>query len=180
MKRFCVVLFAVLALSLAVFAQAPPSLPGYQVSLAAGYSLLSGAQNNNGFFSSVAVPLRTWDKEWSFNLAGRGDYFSIVTPSTYVITAGPEFRFQFSRASFFNGKVFQPFANVGAGAARSSAGSGATYSAWKLGAGLDMPQNSTLSWRLFEVDYIHSKIFPNNYTVLSNWAEVETGLKLSF
>lgn len=182
MKKILVLAFVCLSLSLALAQSAPAPLPGYQVSLAAGYSLLTGAQNNNGFFSSVGMNMRTFDKTNSFSIAARGDYFSINTPSSYVIAGGPEFRFQFSRASFLSGKVFQPFANVGAGAARSSCSgcSNAPHFALKIGGGLDMVGSPTVTYRLFEVDYIHSTIFPNNAITLSNFAQVMTGLKLNF
>jgi len=176
-KSLCLAVLVFAAIS--SFAQAPASLPGYQVSLAAGYSLLTGAQNNNGFFSSVAAPLYLLNKKYSVSIAGRGDYFSIATPSSYVVAGGPEFRFQFSSATFFSGRVFQPYANVGGGMAHSSSNS-TIYPAWKVGGGLDLVGNSTLSYRLLEVDYIHSTIFPSNHVVLQNFAQVMTGLKLSF
>lgn len=189
MKRILVAV-SVLFLAFAIggcFAQsAPPSLPGYQVSLAAGYSLTTGAQNNNGFFSSVAVPLYTFKNKWDLNIAGRGDYFSIATPSTFVITAGPEGRFQFSSPTFFSGKVFQPFGNVGFGVAKSNCSAtaavcnSASYSAVKLGGGLDLVGTPTLTYRLFEFDYIRSTIFPGGSVQLSNFAQVTTGLKINF
>lgn len=189
MKRIASAVTVVLALAFLAtfaFAQAPASLPGYQVSLAAGYSLTTGAQNNNGFFSSVGVPLYTFKDKWDVNIAGRGDYFSIATPSTYVITAGPEGRFQFSSASFFNGKVFQPFGNVGFGVAKSNCSAtaavcnGNSYAAVKLGGGLDLVGTPTLTYRLFEFDYIKSTIFPGGSVKLSNFAQVTTGLKINF
>jgi hypothetical protein len=173
---------SILLLACALEAQAPAPLPGYQVSLTAGYSLLTGAQSNNGFFSSVAAPLITFNRTNSFTLSGRGDYFSIATPSSYVVSGGPEVRFQFSSAQFFSGKVFQPYGNFGVGIAKSSCTGCDTsgHAAWKIGGGLDMVGTPTLTYRLFEIDYIHSRIYPNNGVVLNNFAQVMTGLKLTF
>jgi hypothetical protein len=171
-----------------MFAQAPPAnLPGYTVQLTAGYSLLTGAQNNNGFFSSVAVPIKTFNNKYSFSLSGRADYFSIATPSSYVIAGGPEARFQFSKPDLMGGIVFQPFGNVMLGMAKSAcpaAGCAPTVDtsgkfAFKIGGGLDVPLKGGVVARLFQVDYIKASIYPNGL-VLSNFAQVTTGLGIRF
>ena len=52
-------------------------------------------------FASLAVPVYTFGgafgKNWDATISARADYFTLTTPSNYVITAGPEFRFQFSK-----------------------------------------------------------------------------------
>lgn len=162
---------------------APAPLPGYQVTLTAGYSLVSGAQNSNSAYSSIALPIRTFDKTNSFSISGRGDYFYITNPvSAYVLAGKPEFRFQFSRASFFNGKVFQPFFGPSLGAAKSTCTSCPSkyYAAEGFYGGLDMVESTSMTWRLIEVDYFHSKLFPNNQTVESNIPAILTALSIKF
>jgi hypothetical protein len=175
----------------ACFAQsAPTPLPGYNIQISAGYSLLSGAQNNNGMFASVAVPIWTRNSVNTFTVSGRADYFTVTSPSVYVVTAGPEVRYQFSRASILGGMVFQPFGNMGMGTGRSScvnagtctatSSAGASHFAFKFGGGLDVPVSSTLTMRVFEVDWIHSTLFPGNSLTLTNVPQVTSGISLRF
>jgi hypothetical protein len=171
-------LFVVLlALSTLAASQAPPDLPGYSVQITGGYSLLTGAQTSNGFFTEAAVPFHTFHDTNSVTVSGKADYFQVASPASNVIAAGPEVRFQFSKANFINGQVFQPFAHAEFGAARAS---GDTKTAWVIGGGLDMPDGQSLTWRIFEVDYVHSTLFPNNAVAESNWAQVKTALGIRF
>lgn len=192
-KALAVVFGLLLCASFAAAQSAPVSLPGYNISLGAGYSSTTGNSTNNGFWSSLSVPVYTFGgtfgKNWDATISARADYFTVTTPSTYVVTAGPEMRFQFSKPTLLNGIVFQPFGNLGLGAARSqcaaamdcAAGVDATsHFAFKLGGGIDIPMSSSTALRLFEFDYIHSTIFPNGHVVLSNSAQISAGLKWTF
>jgi hypothetical protein len=161
------------------------SLPGWKVSINAGYSLTQGDTTNNGIFSSATFALPQ-PKSWKdFGLAMRGDYFTITSPAVYVVDFGPEVRATpFSVAGILNGAKFQPFLNAGFGFARSQASvqslAAASHFAFKIGGGVDMPVSSTVNWRLLEVDYIRSNIFPGGSVVLSNVAQVETGIGITF
>lgn len=184
---------ACLVLAVPAFGQsAPTPLPGYNVSLNAGYSSVQG-NGNNGMFASLAVPVYTFGgafgKDWDATISARADYFTLTSPANYIVTAGPEFRFQFSRASLLSGTVFQPFANLGVGAARAqcvSAGTCAagtdtsTHGAFKFGGGLDIPMSASLSLRLLEVDYIHASDLPSGHVVFSNFAQVSAGVGIRF
>lgn len=193
MKRFALAVAFFFALP--VFAQqgGVSQLPGYNISIAGGYAATTGNATNNGFWSSLAVPVHQFQsafgKEYGMNLAIRGDYFTISQPSTYVVTGGPELRFQISKPTLLNGQAFQPFINTGLGAARSQcvstmtcpAGSDqSTHFAFKFGGGLDIPTNSALSIRIVEVDWIHSTIFPTGSVTISNAAQISTGLSIKF
>ena len=193
-----------IALRIAVFAlafaaavpafgqSAPAPLPGYTISVAAGYTSTTGNTTNNGMWASLAVPLYTFKGVWNkydLNLAARADYFTIAKPSDYVVTAGPELRAQFSKASLLGGVVFQPFGNLGIGAAESqcaasqscAAGTdGSKHAAFKIGGGIDVPMNATLVIRVAEFDYIHSSIFPGGGVNINNFGQISTGLKIQF
>jgi hypothetical protein len=170
-------------------AQAPASLPGYSVSTFVGYSSLQNANNNNGLFTSLAVPLKTWDSTWSRTLSARADNFLLTTPGVNVVLFGPEVRFQFSKATLFNGEVFQPFGNGMAGAARNNCvatttcASGVattTKAAYKVGGGLDMVLSPNMTLRLFEYDYINSTIFPGGHVTVHNLSQFTTGIGFHF
>ena len=185
--RFTVSLFAALLLAVCSFGQttpAPTELPGYSVQVLAGYSLVTGAGNNNGFFSSVAVP--AWhNKSNSLAVQARADYFSINKPSSYYVGGGPEFRYAFAKPTIFNGQVFEPFADVQIGAAETSDPAtgnptGTKHFALKVGGGLDTVLKGNVTWRLFQVDWIHSTIYPGNGIVLSNFAQISTGIGIRF
>lgn len=161
------------------------SLPGWKVSLNAGYSLTQGDTTNNGIFSSAAFALPQPASWKNFGLAMRGDYFTITSPSVYVVDFGPELRATpFSVDGILNGAKFQPFLNLGVGLARSQSSVSdlvtASHFAFKIGGGVDMPVSQAVNWRLLEVDYIRSNIFPGGSVVLSNVAQLETGLGISF
>jgi len=184
-----VILLLSFPFSLKAQGTAPTPLPGYSVSTFVGYSSLQNAQSSNGMFVSLAVPLKTWDKTWSFNVAGRADNFLLSSPSVNVVTLGPEFRFQFSKPNFMNGQVFQPFGNIGGGMARSSCvaamtcAAGAdttTHGALKLGGGLDMVVSSNITWRLLEYDYIKSTIFPAGHVTVHNLGQFTTAIGFHF
>lgn len=196
---FMVLLFLVLCLCVPVsLAQtapvSPASLPGYSVSFSAGYSATSGNSTNNGFWGSVAVPLYTFQslvaKKYDMSLTLRGDYFTLSKPADYILTGGPEFRLQFSKPNLLNGTVFQPFANVGFGIARNecvaaqNCASGVdqtTHGAFKVGGGLDIPVNPTMSIRILELDFIHSSLIPGNgNVVVTNAAQLSAGIGLRF
>lgn len=189
MKRFAAVAVLIVLSAVCSFAQSAPSaLPGYTVQLNAGYSSVQG-NSSNGMFASLAVPIWTRNSTNTMTVSARSDWFSITNPSTFVITAGPEFRYQFSRATLLNGIVFQPFANTGIGAARSQCVStnscpvGADTSSHiteKLGGGLDVIMDTHSTIRIFEVDYIHSRIFPGGHVVMSNFAQVSAGIGFRF
>ena len=196
--RKCVGVVALLLASAgAALGQAPPvppavppvELPGYSVSLFVGYSVLQNAQNNNGLFSSVAVPLYTKNDVWSWTVSARADNFLLSSPSVVVIMGGPEGRFQFSKATLFNGAVFQPFGNFMLGAARSSCVSTKTcavgqdqtsHVAYKVGGGLDMVLTQNMTARLFEVDYIRSTIFPGGGLTVNNFTQVSAAIGFHF
>ena len=166
-------------------APTPSQLPGWQVSVNAGYSLLQGATSNNGIFSDVEVSLpqpASWKR---FSLAMRGDYFTVTSPAVYVIDAGPQVEsVPFAIPSFMSGQKFQVFLSAGLGAARSQATAANLtpqyHLALKLGGGINMPVSSTVTWRLLEVDYIRSRIFPGGSIVMSNMAQLETGIGIHF
>jgi hypothetical protein len=172
----------------------PASLPGYSVSFSAGYSATTGNATNNGFWGSIAVPLYTFQslvaKKYDMSLSLRGDYFSLSKPADYVLTGGPEFRLQFSKPNLLNGQAFQPFANVGIGFARNQCVAAqncaagvdqTTHAAFKIGGGLDIPVNATMSIRLLELDFIHSSLIPGTgNVVVSNAAQLSAGIGLRF
>ena len=197
MKRISLAL-AVLFACFACSAQsAPTPLPGYNVSLMAGYTSTSGS-GSSGMFASLATPVYTFGgafgKNWDATIAARVDYFTISSPSTFTLTGGPEFRLQFSKASLLNGTVFQPFANAGLGASESqcvatnsciTGSDSARHFAQKLGFGLDVKLANNITWRIIEADYIHSQIFvsstnPAGFVSLNNLAQVSTGFGFSF
>lgn len=186
-RALYLVVFVLLAVSVS-FAQAPAPLPGYTIQISAGYSNVQGA-GASGTFQSLAVPIWTRNSTNTVTFSARADNFFVTSPSTYVITAGPEFRSQFSKADLLQGAVFQPFANVGFGAARSScvfamdcaAGQDvSSHFAYKMGGGLDMIMSSNTVARLFEVDYIHSTVFPGNHVTFSNFAQITAGIGFRF
>jgi hypothetical protein len=185
---FLLSLFAFVLCPLSLRAQAPDPLGGTSVQLFVGYSLLQNAANSNGAMTSIAVPLKTINQKYSFTVAARADNFIGQTPAINRVYFGPEFRFQTSSTAF-DGAVFQPFANVMAGAARSScvasmtcaAGSDSTtHGAFKLGGGLDMVTSTHLTYRIVEIDYERSKLFPNGGIVTQNFASLTTGLMFTF
>lgn len=192
MRKLFIGIVFVLAAQCAFAQSAPQPLPGYNVSLNAGYSSVQG-NGNNGMFASLAVPVYTFGgafgKNWDATISARADYFTLTTPSNYVITAGPEFRFQFSRANLLNGAVFQPFANFGIGTSRAQCVSSntcgptvSTASAFtsKFGGGLDIPVSSSMSLRILEVDYIHAGNLPSGHVIFSNFAQISAGLGIRF
>lgn len=172
----------------------PSELPGYSIQIAGGYSATSGNTTNNGFWGSVSVPAYTFQsviaKQYDMALSIRGDYFSLSKPNDYVLTGGPEFRLQFSKPNLMNGQVFQPFANLGFGMARNQCVAAmncaagvdqTTHAAFKVGAGLDIPVNGTMSLRILELDLIHSSAIPGNgNVVVSNAAQLSAGIGLRF
>lgn len=191
---FLVVLFSVPVSLAQTAAPVPASLPGYSVSISAGYSATTGNTTNNGFWGSVAVPAYTFQsviaKQYDMTLSIRGDYFSLSKPDDYVLTGGPEFRLQFSKPNLLNGQAFQPFANIGLGMARNQCVAAmncaagvdqTTHAAFKIGGGLDIPVNGTMSIRILELDLIHSSAIPGNgNVVVTNAAQLSAGIGFRF
>lgn len=184
-----------LALLLAVTAvgraqSAPAQPPGYTISINLGYTSLQNVGNANGFFSSLALPLHTWSsKNLTTTVALRADNFLVTKPSVNTVFIGPEFRWQFSQANLLGGEVFQPFINIMGGEARSSCAASAscgagvdasTHGAEKAGGGLDMVTNAHVTVRLFEYDYMHSRLFPGGSLQISNWGQIVTGIGFTF
>lgn len=169
---------------------APPSLPGFTVQIMAGYTSLQNVQNANGFFSSLTLPMHTFNStNFTTTVSLRADNFLVSTPSINSVYLGPEFRFQFSQAQLLGGEVFQPFVNAELGVARSSCAStstcpdgvdASTHFAQKVGGGLDMPTGNHVTVRLFEYDYMHSTLFPGGHITISNWGQLVTGLGFRF
>jgi len=190
MRKTTILIIAFL-LSVAAFAQAPPELPGYSVTVNVGFSTVTG-NTGNGMFASVAVPLKTFNAGKTLGtvaLSARADNFAVLDPSVNIILGGPEFRFQFSKPTLFNGAMFQPFVNAGAGVARfacAAQGNCATgvsttsHVAEKFGGGLDMVLTSNMTARLFEVDYIRSSILPNGHININNAVQVTAGIGFHF
>ena len=192
MKRFLAILAAgLLSISPFVFAQAPAELPGYSVTTFVGYTSIQGT-TANGMFLSLAVPVKTLylnSTLGTMTLSARADNFWNTSPGVNVILAGPEQRFQFSKANLLGGLVFQPFVNEMAGVAREAclaamncaAGVSTTsHFAYKVGGGLDMVLTSNMTARLFEVDYIRSSVLPNAHLTLSNAAQITAGIGFHF
>lgn len=181
----------VLALSLLLLgglaqAQAPASLPGFQVQGFVGYTGFQGQSSGNGMFTSFEVPVYTLNAKWSATVSARLDNFQLSNPNTNVLLGGPEFRFQFSSSTFIDGQVFQPFINIMGGASRNAcvaqancaAGvSTVTSPAWKVGGGLDMVTSSHTTWRLLEVDRIQLTSGP---VVVGNTNQFITGFGFKF
>ena len=182
---------ALLLVSPLLFAQAPAELPGYSVSTFVGYSSVSGT-TASGMFLSLAAPLKTVylnSTLGTMTVSARADNFWNTTPGVNVILGGPEQRFQFSKATFLNGLVFQPFVNEMAGIARNacvsttSCAAGVTtasHFAYKVGGGLDLVLTSNMTARLFEVDYIRSSLLPNGHLTVSNAAQITAGIGFHF
>lgn len=184
-----ITLFAVLAFAVSCFAQAPTppvttTLPGYSVQLAAGYSYITNATTNNGFFSTIDVPLYH-DKSNAFAISGVGNYFSISNPSSYYVSGGPTAHFQYSKPSLLNGQVFEPFAGVGFGVTRSvststETPSGAMHFGFDIHGGLDTILKGNVSWRIVQVAWIHSTLYPGGSVAVSNIGQVTTGIGIRF
>lgn len=171
-------------------AQAPTPLPGFTVQIMAGFTSLQNVANANGFFTSLTLPLYTKSAtNWTTTISARADNFLISSPSINSVYVGPELRFQFSQASLLGGQVFQPFANVMLGEARSSCASTETclpgadatsHFAQKVGGGLDMVTGNHVTLRLFEYDYMHSTLFPGGKIQISNWGQLFTAVGFRF
>ncbi len=190
-------LFAVAALllcAIGVQAQAPPSLPGFGVSMSAGYTSVSGQPLGNGLFASFAAPVYTNPgfssgplKNDAFTVAARIDNFNL--PNSNSIFLGSEGRFQFSKANFMDGQIFQPFFYLGLGGVRSScvaamdcaAGSDtATHFGAEFSAGIDMITSTHVVWRALQYSRIESRFYPNGGVTLSNANQLITGLTFKF
>jgi hypothetical protein len=188
-RRFLVVLTLLFLSSGLVWAQTPtpapaPTLPGYAIQLSAGYSYISNAPTNNGFFSSLDVPM--WhDPSNKFAISGSGSYFTMSTPSSYFAGGGPVAHFQYSNKNLLNGQVFQPFVGADFGVTRSidtSTGlsTGSTHFGVGIKGGLDTVLTGNVSWRVFQVEWIHSTLYPGNSVTISNIGQISTGLNIRF
>lgn len=189
-------LFAFLLFAFPLFAQTttttPPAttttssttLPGWAVQVSAGYSYITNANENNGFFSSIDVPLYH-DKSNNFSISGSGSYFSITTPSSYFVGAGPVLHGAWSSPNLLNGQVFEPFAGLDFGVTRSvdsSTGTptGATKFGFGVKGGLDTILKGNVVWRIFQVEFIHSTLYPGNSVTVSNIGQISTGIGFRF
>jgi hypothetical protein len=196
MKRLFAVLAVALFASLATQAQAPAPLPGFGISVFAGYTGISNQGLGSGFETSFAAPFYTNPgfasgplKNDAITISGRINNFNLLNPAANSLTGGPEFRFQFSSAKFLNGIVLQPFFNGQVGAVRSScvalqncaAGQDSTsHFAYGGGFGIDYVTSSHITWRLLEYDRVQSKFFPGGGVTLSNANQFITGLAFKF
>lgn len=196
MKRLVLAL-AVLAACFTCSAQAAPApLPGFGISVFAGYTAVTNQGLGSGFETSYAAPFYTNPgfssgplKNDALTISGRINNFNILNPAANSLTGGPEFRFQFSSASFLNGIVLQPFVNGQIGAVRSACVSTSscatgqdvtTHFAYGGGFGIDYVTSTHITWRLLEYDRIQSKFFPTGGVTLSNANQFITGLSFRF
>jgi len=196
-KKSLLLLTVILLSALGLEAQsAPPQLPGFGVSAYVGYTGVTNQGLGSGVLTSFAAPIYTNPgfasgplKNDAMTVSGRIDNVFTTSPGGNVLTGGPEFRFQFSSATFLDGKVFQPFVNVGVGAARSSCVATSacpvgtdttTHFAYKFGVGIDTISSTHVIWRLLEYDRVQSKFFPGNGVTLSNANQFITSIGFRF
>lgn len=185
--RIAVLALLSVFLAMPAFAQtAPDPLENaWNISINGSYSNLSQAANNNGFQASEAFRVA---QHWNF----RTDQFLVMNPSSVVVTAGPEYRLSLAhllaKSTFSaNAAKLEAFANLGAGSARSStvgADGTSTLSAakfaWKVGGGLDILVNPTLSLRILDISYVRAGMLTHGGELLGNHIQAAAGLGLRF
>lgn len=172
-------------------AQTPAPTPpdvlenAWNIGINGNFSNLSQSANNNGFQVSEAFRVA---QHWTF----RSDQFLVMNPSIVVVTAGPEYRFSLqhllAKSTFAaNASKLEAFVNVGAGTARSStvADNGTTTLsaakfAYKIGGGIDILVNSTLSLRPLDISYVRAGMLNNGGQILGNHVQAAAGLGLRF
>lgn len=165
-------------------AQTPPSKTpdplesGWNVMVNGGYSSVSNAQTNNGFFFSTAIRL-------SQHVVARGDVFVVTSPAVTVSLAKPEYRFSASHLFKSNAtptvKNTEFFVNAGIGAAHFTDPAQGTKSkfAWGVGGGFDVKLSDTVSIRPLDVNYVRSSLL-NGGQVIGNHLQFAAGLGLRF
>lgn len=151
---------------------------GWNVSVNGGYSGVSNAQTNNGFFFSTSIRVAQ-----HFN--ARGDVFVLTDPAVTVSLVKPEYRFSalhlFKNAVSPTVRNTEFFINAGLGSAHYSdpiKGQNSKF-AWGLGGGFDVKLTDTVSIRPLDVNYIRSSLIGGG-RVIGNHLQFAAGLGLRF
>lgn len=164
---------------------ADPFEGAWNISISGNFSNISQAANNNGFQTIEAFRIA---QHWNL----RADQFVTLNPSTTIVVAGPEYRFNLehllSKSTFAaNASKIEAFVNLKAGTARSSAVSAdgssqlsAARFAYGAGVGFDILVNSTLSLRPLDISEIRASMLRNGGSLLGNHLQFATGLGLRF
>jgi hypothetical protein len=177
----CIFLLAVQAISAFGQTPTPPSDPletGWNVMVNGGYSSVSNATTNNGFFFSTGIRL-------SQHLVARGDVFVVASPAVTVSLAKPEYRFSalhlFKRNTTQAVKNTEFFVNAGIGAAHYTdpAKGGQSKFAYGFGGGFDVKMSDTITVRPLDVNYVRSTLL-NGGKVIGNHLQFAAGLGLRF
>lgn len=185
--RLAVAAALLLLSTLRVEAQAtPPADPletGWNVSVNGGYSSVTNAGTNNGFFFSTGIRLGT---HW----VARGDVFVLNEPAVTVTLVKPEYRFSalhiFKNSSSATVKNTEFFINAGVGSARFTDPAKGTQSkvAYGAGGGFDIKMSDTVSIRPLDVSYIKSSMIAaaggSSSRVIGNHLQFAAGLGLRF
>lgn len=165
--------------------QPPPSSSdpfetGWSVSVSGGYTNVSNAQTNNGYFFSSAVRVA---QHWNM----RADIFILNSPQVTIAVAGPEYRLSINHilpqlsGNFPIINNMELFANAKLGDAKytdPAKGSQSKF-AYGVGTGFDIAVSDTVTVRPLDVSYIRSSLLTGG-VVLGNHMQFEAGLGLRF
>lgn len=187
MKRIIVLTFSfwfVMAVLVPIaFGQSPtkpadPLETGWNVMVNGGYSNVSNASTNNGFFFSTGIRL---GQHW----AARGDVFVTASPAVTTSLAKPEYRFSalhlFPNNQSPTVRNTEFFVNAGIGSSHytdPAKGSQSKF-AWGVGGGFDVKVSDTVTIRPLDVNYIRSSLL-NGGKVIGNHLQFAAGLGLRF
>lgn len=153
-----------------------PLTSGWNVAVNGGYSSVSNAGTNNGFFFSTELRL-------SDHYSARGDVFVLTDPSVTVTLAKAQYRFapKFKTSSYALPQNMEFFANVGVGDARYNDPAQGTQSkfAWGIGGGFDVRISDTVSVRPLDVNYLRSSLIGGG-RVIGNHLNLAASLGLRF
>jgi hypothetical protein len=151
-----------------------PMEPVWTVSISGGLSVLSNVGTNNGFMTSAALRLA---QHWNL----RTDIFSVATPSTIVVLAGPEYMWSLAHwippNDYFNTANIQPFLNLKLGDEKSN---GASKFAYAVGGGFSVIVSPTMTLRPLDVSYVRSSVFGPKGTFIGNHLQYAASIGLNF
>lgn len=182
-----IVVFYMLFVAALAFGQSatPPVTPpdpletGWNVSVNGGFSSVSNAGTNNGFFFSSELRVA---QHW----AARADVFVLNDPAVTVTLVKPEYRlsanhiFKNTSGNYAAVNALELFVNFGAGSARFTDPAKGTQSkfAYGGGGGFDYKLSDKITVRPLDVSWLKSSL--TGQRVIGNHLQFEAGLGLRF
>jgi len=161
MRKFVLLIMAVLAISVAAMAQETPKFEvfgGYQYTRFNPGGGFDGI-NANGWEASLSGNFNRWfGLKADFSGAYQGDLFgSGISGHMHTYTFGPEFSHRMENGRLFGHLLFGGAHLAGAGASDSAF-------AMRIGGGGDWDINHRLAWRVLQADYLPTKfdLVPGN------------------